>query len=188
MEQLRSTRMHTLEAVPASPTSDTDEIQAQTLVEKAALLTNPVSGIANDFLNHFNEIFLLVENLPVLLPEMVDELMQWQPISYVEYFERSNLPGRSQALADYERIDPVFRRSFDAAVARLNALALEIIAVIGRHRNADGELAAEDVSDFCAQAACELREALDAASNMVNTGKSAAAESAQTLADRLLAQ
>lgn len=161
---------------------------ATDLAERAALLTNPVSGIANDFLNHFNEIFLLVENLPVLLPEMVDELVQWQPITYVEYFERSNLPGRSQALADYERIDPAFRRAFDVAIERLNAMALRTIVGIGRYRNDEGGLEADDITEFCAEAASELREALDAASSMINTGKSGIADPAQSLADRLLAQ
>lgn len=180
--------MHVLEAVSAAPASEAGTTCAKDIAEKAALLTNPVSGIANDFLNHFNEIFLLVENLPVLLPEMVDELMQWQPITYVGYFERSNLPGRSQAIANYERVDPAFRNSFDALIDRLNTLALKIIAGIGRHRNDDGGLAAEDVADFCAEAAREFRTALDLASSMVNTGKSGEAESAQTLADRLLTQ
>lgn len=47
-----------------------------TLEERAAALVNPASGIANDYLNHFNEILLLIENLPTLLPEMLDELLE----------------------------------------------------------------------------------------------------------------
>jgi hypothetical protein len=180
--------MHVLETASAAPASEAGTTLAKDIAEKAALLTNPASGLANDFLNHFNEIFLLIENLPVLLPEMVDELMQWQPITYLEYFERSNLPGRSQALADYERIDPAFRTSFEALIDRLNTLALQIIAGIGRLRNDDGGLAAEDVAEFCADAALEFRKALDLASSTVNKGKSGEGESAQTLADRLLTQ
>lgn len=180
--------MHVHEAIDAAPASDAGASAVLNLAEKAALLTNPVSGVANDFLNHFNEIFLLVENLPILLPEMVDELMQWQPITYVQYFERSNLPGRTQALADYERIDPAFRRAFDATVDELNAMALGIVAGIGRHRNDAGGLEAEDVSEFCAEAALEFREALAVASSMVNSGKSSSAESAQNVADRLFSR
>lgn len=178
--------MHARESIDAGPASETVTTSGADLVEKAALLTNPASGIANDFLNHFNEIFLLVENLPVLLPEMVDELMEWKPITYVQYFERSTLPGRGQALADYERIDPEFRRAFDATIDKLNEKALSIVTVIARHRNPDGGLDADDVSEFCAEASRELRDALDSASSMVNSGKSDSADSAQTLADRLL--
>lgn len=179
--------MHLPKPNDAPPVNDTVTNVALKLTEKAALLTNPVSGIANDFLNHFNEIFLLIENLPILLPEMVDELMQWQPITYVQYFEHSNLPGRSLALAEYERIDPAFRQAFDATIDQLNALALRIVAGVGRHRDDAGEINVEDVSEFCAEAARELREALDAVSNMVNSGNTGASESAQNIADRLFA-
>ena len=157
------------------------------LIERAALLTNPASGIANDFMNHFNEIVLLVENLPLLLPEMLDELMQWQPTTYRAYFERSNLPGRNEALETYERIAPELRAAFDAAVEGLNDRARRIIALIAMQRDAAGNLAAESVADLCAAASRDLREALARAASLVDTGHPASCEPPQSVADRLLA-
>lgn len=58
--------------------------ESGTLEERAASLVNPASGIANDYLNHFNEVLLLIENLPTLLPEMLDELLEWRPVTYRE--------------------------------------------------------------------------------------------------------
>ena len=52
------------------------EIEEQ--LKQANHLVNPTSGIANDFLNQYNEILLLVENLPILLPEMIEELLAWK--------------------------------------------------------------------------------------------------------------
>ncbi len=54
-------------------------IEIEEHLKQANHLVNPNSGIANDFLNQYNEILLLVENLPVLLPEMVDDLLAWRP-------------------------------------------------------------------------------------------------------------
>ena len=180
--------MITAEPTATAAPGVSQDSAAADLIEKASLLINPASGIANDFLNHFNEILLLVENLPVLLPEMVDELMQWRPTTYRDYFDRSNLPGRAQALAAYDEINPSLRNAFEAMVARLNASAVAIVAEIGTHRNSAGEIDADNVAEFCATAATALRETLAQASDLVNSGAAPVCESAQSRADRLLAQ
>ena len=72
-----------LESIPAADgrSHDRSELGMEVSLEaQAAALVNPKSGIANDYLNHFNEVFLMIENLPILLPEMVDELMEWRPM------------------------------------------------------------------------------------------------------------
>ena len=84
-----------------------------TLELRASALVNPASGVANDYLNHFNEILLLIENLPALLPEMVDELLGWKPVSYRGYFERSPLPAarRSGVSRSADKACPIVRTS-----------------------------------------------------------------------------
>jgi hypothetical protein len=156
------------------------------LAERAAQLVNPKSGIANDFLNHFNEILLLIENLPLLLPEMVDELLQWRAKTYREYFQNSNLPGSSAALEIYGNLDPEFRRDFEMMVARLNLMALEDIHYIKEHRGPNGEIDPDNVSEFCETASAEFREALERAANMVNHGQASPPEAPQHMADRIL--
>ena len=88
------------------------------LEKRAACLVNPASGIANDYLNHFNEVLLLIENLPTLLPEMLDELLEWRPVTYREYFAKSLLPGSARALEIYEGLDESFRREFEGIIAQ----------------------------------------------------------------------
>ena len=66
-------------------------------LRQASNLVNPASGIANDFLNQYNEILLLVENLPVLLPEMVEELLAWKAKDYNEYFGVVAASGRTHS-------------------------------------------------------------------------------------------
>jgi len=144
------------------------------LHQRAACLINPVSGIANDFLNHFNEILLLVENLPMLLPEMVDELLEWQPSTYSDYFNRSRLPGSVAALARYATIEPASRAYFDDNVSRLNAMAVEIVAEISEHRAEDGVIPPEKVSGFCEIASARFRAELDLLAGFVNCGHTSA--------------
>lgn len=156
------------------------------LEERAASLVNPASGIANDYLNHFNEILLLIENLPTLLPEMLDELLCWRPLTYREYFARSLLPGSSVALQIYDSIDEGFRRDFESIIDGVNAMALASIEVIRAHRTPAGELDPSKVSDFCENASNAIRSALNRAADLVNNGRTNPAESPQGMADRLI--
>jgi hypothetical protein len=152
---------------------------AKDLEERAACLVNPASGIANDYLNHFNEVLLLIENLPTLLPEMLDELLEWKPVTYREYFAKSLLPGSARALEIYEGLDESFRRDFESIIDGVNAMATASIDVISAHRSPDGELDPSRVSDFCENASCAIRSALNRASDLVNNGRENPAESPQ---------
>jgi len=156
------------------------------LEERAAALVNPASGIANDYLNHFNEILLLIENLPTLLPEMLDELLEWNPVTYREYFAKSQLPGSARALQIYDGLDDTFRRDFESIIDGINAMALASIEVIRAHRSPAGEIDPSKVSDFCENASSAIRSALNRAADLVNNGRTSAAESPQGMADRLI--
>ena len=168
------------------------EAQGEVVVEsgdleaRAACLVNPASGIANDYLNHFNEVLLLIENLPVMLPEMVDEILGWTPISYREYFQKSRLPGSAKALGIYDSLDADFRAYFEAQISGLNALALESIAVIKEHRAPDGTIEPDAVAEYCERASAQMRERLEVTADLVNNGRRAVSEGAQRMADRLL--
>ena len=110
--------------------------EEQALLEEASNLVNPNSGIANDFLNQYNEVLLLVENLEVLIPDMVEDLLDWKPKTYREYFSYSPLPGGAMAIEIYYCLDRNFRKKFEAQIAKMNKLALKAIAVVGeQHRN-----------------------------------------------------
>jgi hypothetical protein len=157
-----------------------------TLEERAAALVNPASGIANDYLNHFNEILLLIENLPTLLPEMLDELLEWKPVTYREYFAKSQLPGSVRALQIYDGLDENFRRDFESIIDGINAMALASIEVIRAHRSQTGDLDPSRVSEFCENASSAIRSALNRAADLVNNGRTSAVESPQGMADRLI--
>ena len=162
------------------------EVAGDGLEARAACLVNPASGVANDYLNHFNEILLLIENLPTLLPEMLDELLAWKPVSYREYFTRSLLPGSAGALQIYDRLDSAFRREFESTIADVDAMARKCVDVIGSHRNPAGEIDPEQVAEFCESASKAIRGTLNRAADLVNHGRTSPRETAQIMADRIL--
>ncbi len=156
------------------------------LIKQASNLVNPSSGIANDFLNQYNEVLLLVENLPVLLPEMVDELLAWKKKSYEEYFMTSPLPGSDIAIKIYGMLDDSFKKKFEVQIAKIDKIADRAVEVIRERNSASSELNADDVEEFCGQISKKLREEMEGAARMVNYGLAIAPEESQALADRLM--
>jgi hypothetical protein len=155
-------------------------------LREASNLVNPASGIANDYLNQYNEILLLVENLPVLLPEMVDELLAWKPKSYREYFETSPLPRGDIAIKIYQSLNPNFRQLFEAHVQSINAFANTAITVLGDQTHGHGDLSQEYIEAFCAEISKILRAEIEKANDFVNHGLNIARETPQQMADRIM--
>lgn len=155
------------------------------LEARAACLINPASGIANDYLNMFNEILLMIENMPILLPEMVDDLEKWTPVSYREYFGRSPLPGSAKALKAYDNIDPVFRSAFERQISVVAEIAKESRATILAMRKGQGEIDPDQITEPCQVLAIKLREALDTAADMVNNGAAKPKAQLQLLAETM---
>jgi len=54
---------------------------------------NPHTGLATDYLNHFNEAIMLLEMIPDI-PESVEDFLRWRPLSYAEHFTASHFKAR----------------------------------------------------------------------------------------------
>src|SRR5215471_5465692 len=73
---------------------------------------NPRTGLATDYLNHFNEAVMLLEMVPDM-PECAEDFLNWHPLSYSEHFRASNFKARDLAISAYEAADPAVRGEFD---------------------------------------------------------------------------
>jgi len=73
---------------------------------------NPLTGLATDYLNHFNEAIMLLELLSVD-PDCLEDFMSWRPMSYTEHFAASNSKHRDIAIAAYAAAEPVARTRLD---------------------------------------------------------------------------
>src|ERR1700736_6714406 len=73
---------------------------------------NPRTGLATDYLNHFNEAVMLLEMVPDM-PECAEDFLLWYPLSYREHFTASNFKARDLAIEAYDSADAAIRAEFD---------------------------------------------------------------------------
>lgn len=83
---------------------------------------SPVTLLGTDYLNHFNEVIMLIGMIPSM-PEVLDDLRAWNPKTYPEHFRTSNLDYGDLAAEAYGHVPPSFREPFEATVRQLNAVA-----------------------------------------------------------------
>ena len=100
------------------PTGRIDEARAEQL--RAANI-NPRTGLATDYLNHFNEAIMLLEMIPDL-PDCAEDFLGWEPLSYAEHFKASNFKARDLAIEAYDAADPVVRSAFDAITTSMTSI------------------------------------------------------------------
>jgi hypothetical protein len=82
---------------------------------------NPATGLATDYLNHFNEAIMLLEMLSSC-PECRDHILGWRPLSYREHFAASRFKGRALAIAAYDAADPSLRGCLDILTGTMTAV------------------------------------------------------------------
>jgi hypothetical protein len=84
--------------------------------DRAALFSraniNPSTGLATDYLNHFNEAIMLLEMM-ASCPECGDDFRAWRPMSYREHFAQPHYKHRAVAIAAYDDADPTARQYLD---------------------------------------------------------------------------
>ena len=99
-------------------TSPPDEARAARL--RAANI-NPRTGLATDYLNHFNEAVMLLEMIPDM-PECAEDFLGWQPLSYCEHFTASNFKARDLAIEAYDSADQTIRAEFDNLTSAMTSI------------------------------------------------------------------
>ncbi len=90
----------------------------------AAANINPTTRLATDYLNHFNNVVMLLEFIATM-PDFVEEILQWKPVGYQSYFATSNFRYRELAIAAYSAADGDVRARFEAIIADLDAAVVE---------------------------------------------------------------
>jgi hypothetical protein len=101
-----------------SPLGPQDEARAARL--RAANI-NPRTGLATDYLNHFNEAIMLLEMIPDM-PECAEDFLGWQPLSYCEHFTASNFKARDLAIEAYDSADQTIRAEFDNLTSAMTSI------------------------------------------------------------------
>ena len=90
---------------------------------------NPRTGLATDYLNHFNEAIMLLEMVPDI-PECAQDFLDWRPLSYSEHFHASNFKARDLAIEAYETTDTVTRTEFDNITSAMTSILTAVSAAM----------------------------------------------------------
>ncbi len=138
----------------------TDRLRPDVL---AAANINPVTRLATDYLNHFNNVVMLLELVPDM-PDMAEEVLGWTPASYEDYFRASHFRERDLAVAAYHAADPAIRHEFDAAITHLDCAMAEAMQLVETADPSDPAVAfrIRDILDG------RLKPGIAAASGIVN--------------------
>ena len=110
---------------------------------------------------------MMLEQIPQM-PELLEDLLAWRPMSYKEYFAQSKLAGRHSALEAYDRLNPSFRRRFETFVAELDVIALASVASVRRQFKNGVPEDMDRVTTICHRAGEKMRIILIRASRLVN--------------------
>ena len=122
---------------------------------------NPQTGLATDYLNHFNEAIMLLEMVGDC-PDCLADIRGWQPMSYREHFLTSHFKGRELAIAAYAGAAP-------AARACLDNLASTMTTVIEITRaTLTADLPAQATSQLAGRAADWLKQLVARAGAVIN--------------------
>src|SRR5689334_19751567 len=93
-------------------------------VLKAANI-NPNTGLATDYLNHYNEVAMMIATLDDM-PEMREPVLEWRPVGYATHFRMTGFRDRDLAVKAYENVPPGVKARFFEARRQVEIVILEV--------------------------------------------------------------
>jgi hypothetical protein len=122
----------------------------------------PQTGLATDYLNVFNEATMLFGLLGDM-PEMIEELEIWQPLTYEEHFSRSNFHDKELAIAVFKSIPDERRLQFVSTAQMLGEMIVDGI------KDAKAKIAtSEDIGDFATETSFALQSVIMMLDGMIH--------------------
>jgi hypothetical protein len=108
--------MRRLMMAPA-PALDTATLRAANI--------NPATGLATDYLNHYNEVAMMIGMLADA-PEMVEPILDWRPLGYAAHFRLTNFSDQGVAIAAYDQASEEVRTRFRGARRRVELAVADV--------------------------------------------------------------
>ena len=120
--------------------------------------------LATDYLNHFNEIVMLMDMIPDM-PECLGDAAEWSPKSYKEHFRESSFSDKDLAIEAYDHAPSDFRVPFEATVAQMDRL---VAVSLERISSAVDSLNDEAIREAASRASRDLQKLIDVVSAIIN--------------------
>lgn len=99
---------------------------------------NATSLLATDYLNHFNEVVMILEMVPDM-PEIIEEAVEWQPASYIEHFAASVFSDKELAIWAYKNAPREYIEAFEELVSAADTLILRAVTELSQTAGILGE-------------------------------------------------
>ena len=141
---------------------------------------NPATGLATDYLNHYNEVARLIATLADM-PDMSDAILDWRPVGYPTHFRRSGFGEKGLAIAAYVLAAREVKQQFRSACEDVESSIIAVQHKLARAPDSTAEIAAEAGLIF---------ERIARIGGVINGGKAAPLleqSAAQDLVDSLFA-
>lgn len=125
---------------------------------------NEQTLLATDYLNHFNEVIMLLEMIPDM-PEMLEDAQEWQPKLYKDHFQESSIADKELAIEAYDVVPSIYKYPFEQTIAQLDNLVVSTTDRIEQDLN-DGnvDLARENAKTMSRQ----LQRLVDVAGGIIH--------------------
>ena len=125
---------------------------------------NPQTLLATDYLNHFNEIVMMLEMIPDMA-ECYEEAQAWAPKTYQDHFRDSQFRDRDLAIEAYDHVPEKYKKPFEEIIAQMNALVSGSVERIGAVMQAGSP---DELRFICSEASRGLQTLMDYASAVIH--------------------
>lgn len=124
---------------------------------------NGTTLLATDYLNHFNEVIMLVDMIGDM-PDFIEDIAAWTPKTYQDHFRDSVFSDKDLAVAAYDHVPPCYRQPFELLINQLNTLVLQVA------KNLVDAVAAQDEAEITSAALIvpELHLMVEKAGGVIN--------------------
>src|SRR5271168_1981072 len=82
---------------------------------------DPLTLLATDYLNHFNEIVMILELIPDM-PDCLEDAREWQPKTYQDHFRDSQFRDKELAIEAYLHVPRRYKEPFDDLISQMNRM------------------------------------------------------------------
>ena len=121
--------------------------------------------LTTDYLNHFNEIIMLLELVPSAPAQFASELADWEHESYEEHFTHSGFRDKELAIICYRNAPEDVRRAFDSSVADLEQ---EMVLLLHQVQDMITTGDTQGLTSLCTESVPRLQELVQISAGIVN--------------------
>lgn len=126
---------------------------------------NPQTLLATDYLNHFNEIHMLLGMISEM-PECIDDILEWKAISYQDHFRHSVFLDKDLAIEAFSHSPSKYKEAFENCISKMDELLQKTIFLIQKSLASDN---IEDVIIIVSDYSPQMETLIEDCSAIINS-------------------